>query len=375
MHKQPWQTEILRDGENEQGSGVLSAQDEHDTPESAAAVEGILFGDEDEDKSAGQHDQEQNDENQDAEALKAAEEAAKKKADEEGEDDDDNLTDEEKAAKEEAAKKAAEEEGEEEEDYIEVEIEGQEEPERYSVNQLFESHQQLEAAQAEVRELRQQATQIPAEVDAALKETIETRQQLVTSLQQWENLVAPPEPNKDLLNPENPDEKGGYDPQMYAQQMKQRDNFVEAQAAAKAELKKQQEALNTENAIRFKAVKDRATAEVQKIWPEMFNEDTKTDVRKNFTEGMVKHYGATEEEVKQLIDPRLFALAKDALAYRASQKANEKAITKVRGKPKLIRSKAPSNSARKTTFNNAMDDLSKTGSDEAAVAALGALDD
>lgn len=349
--------------------GVLSAQDEHDSPESAAAVGGILFGDEED--SAGQSvDQNQDD---DAEAREAADQL-KKSSEEEGKSQDENLTDEQKEAQEEEAKKAKEAE-EDENDYIEVEVEGEEEPQRYSVTELWESHQRLQEAIQENQELKQRTDQIPEEVDQALKQTIETRQQLVESLQQWQNLAEPPEPNKALLDPDNPFENGGYDPQLFASQMEQRDNFRQAQATAKAELEKQQEALRQENAIRYTAVKNRATEEVKKFWPEMFNEDTREETRKSFTEGMVKHYGATEDEVKQLMDPRLFRMAKDALSFRASQKATEKVITKVRGKPKLIKNSARTNSIRKTSFDSAYKELAETNSDEAAIAALGALED
>lgn len=346
-----------------EGEGGALSHEEVGTVESAAAVKGIMFGDEEE--SADDHQ-----DDDDKEIRQAAEEHHEQEEEqEEKEGDEEELTDEEKKAAEEA-KKAKEDDEEEEEDFLEIEIEGQEEPERISVSEVYQNHLKLQEVQEENEKLKRQAEQIPQEVDDALKATIETRQQLVQSLEQWNNLAEPAQPNRDLLNPENPDEKGGYDPQLYNQQLTQFENFKDAQAQAKKELEEQQAKLNEENAIRFKAVKSRAVDEIKSFWPEII---TDKDARASFREDMEKHFGMTQDEIKSALDPRLFKMAKLALAQIKSEEKTNKAVKEVRGKPKLIKNKARTANTKSTNFNDAMEKLSGSGSDADAVAALNAL--
>ena len=126
--------------------------------------------------------------------------------------------------------------------------------------------------------------------------------------------------------------------------------------------------------IRRQAALGRADAEIKTFWPEFVNDPA---VKKAAHQDVVKLFGATPEEMEQTYDPRFWAMAKDAIAFRKQAAKAKQNVKIVRGKPKLVKGQArDSNSAKRTSLANAMSKLTKDGSNEdAAVEALSVFDD
>lgn len=259
-------------------------------------------------------------------------------------------------------------EGEEEFFELPPEKDG-EEPVRVAATQVWEGYQKSEELAKENAELKERNSQIPAEVDKSLKETIATRQQLVASLETWKNLQAPPAPDPEMLDQTSQK----FDPQAYKEALDRSNAFAAAQEEAKNELAKQEKALQEEQDIRYQAVKGRADAEIKQFWPELIDDKA---TRAQFDKDMSEKFGATPEELKNTYDPRFFRMAKAALAYEKAQETTKKAVKIVRGKPKLVKGKARDSNSKRTSRNNAVSSLLKDGNNEdAAVAALETFDD
>ena len=103
------------------------------------------------------------------------------------------------------------------------------------------------------------------------------------------------------------------------------------------------------------------------IWPEMKDSETANGVRTS----LEKNYGIDRKTLSEVIDSRFYAVAKDALAYRAQQAKQAEAVKVVRAKPKLIPSGArASSNGSNTRATESMAALRKSGSIEAAMDAL-----
>ena len=139
------------------------------------------------------------------------------------------------------------------------------------------------------------------------------------------------------------------------------------QSRVRAELERLQGIQSEQSEALRDAAFSRERAKLLEIWPEMKDGATANGVRSD----LEKHYGIDRATLAEVIDSRFYAVAKDALAYRAAKAKEAEAVKVVRAKPKLIpggaRSSSNGSSARSA---DAMGALRKSGSIEAAMDAL-----
>src|SRR5690606_1641025 len=84
----------------------------------------------------------------------------------------------------------------------------------------------------------------------------------------------------------------------------------------------------------FEAWKQEQAAELQKFWPEIFEQQ---ELRNTVATSLINDYGYRPEEVKMMLDHRLYRLIRDAVAYRAASKAKPDATTRLKAKGKVVR--------------------------------------
>lgn len=342
------------------GTGELDTSMEDGTVAGAAlAIKDLDLGDDDDEGDGGTQAAADDDQGTDDEGATDDDEA--------GAAADDTGT---KASADDDKSDASNDDDDSEQDWFELppEEEGGE-PTRVAADDVWAGYQKSEELAEENAKLKERNGQIPEEVDQALKQTIDTRQQLVASLQQWQDLQVPPEPDPNMLDVNHE----SFDVAAYKEAKDRRDAFIAAQSEAQKELAKQQEAMQEENAIRIKAVRDRSDAEIKQFWPELIADK---DVRASFDKQMQEEFGATPEEMAAAIDPRFFRMAKLALEQIQSQKATKKAVKIVRGKAKLVKGKARDPNTKRTERDRHMAALHKDGDSEAnALKVFGTFED
>jgi len=258
-------------------------------------------------------------------------------------------------------------ESDDDETYVELppEEEGKE-PVRYKLNDVLEGYRKAQTLEAEMSKLKESGP--PPDVwDTQIVETIKTRQQLMNNIAQWARVNQPQPPDVSLLNPQN----ANYNPEEYFAQHQRH----EALKAAHAQAQQQYEALASKQTDEQKALAEvydqRQKAELAKVWPEYVKEKSVADKARADLKAV---YGFDDDTLNSVTNHRFYALAKDALAFRAQKAAAQTAAKVVTAKPKLIPGKARSTVNGKTaSFNASMGRLQKSGSVEDAASAIANL--
>ncbi len=253
-------------------------------------------------------------------------------------------------------------------DWVEIasEIEG-EEPERIKLSDLYDGYRQSNDLSEQLENVK--ATQPPPpEYEKALQETLGLQTQYMGVLEQYKAYNPIQEPSLDLLNQDSPN----YNPDLYAQQRQAMEQTKAAHARIDAELNELKNRQAREAQVLHEATRTRELAKLHEFWPEMKT----SEAQRQFVDDIQRHYGVDKGLLDTIVDARFFKVAKDALAYQRQQAATEKAVKKVRAKPKLIPAKARSTTNSKhQKVQSSMNRLQKSGSlDDAASAISGLLD-
>lgn len=261
-------------------------------------------------------------------------------------------------------------EGDDDEDYLELETPGEEgaEPkrERFKVSEVFAGFQRAKELEAELEKAKSQST-MPADVETEVAALIEERSRYIDTLQQWSQMNQPRAPSRDLINPQNPN----YNPELYYQQMQQFDEIQASQAKVREEIERVQKQNEEKQNALLASKLARERAKLSEIWPEVVKDKA---VAQKFAADLEKLYGVDGETLKSVSDHRFYALAKDALAYRAAETAKKEAVRKVIGKPKLVRANARTQTNSKAAaLQGAMGKLAQSHSLDDAAAAIAAL--
>lgn len=236
------------------------------------------------------------------------------------------------------------------------------EPIRHKVSEVWEGFQRAKDLEAELAKART-AQPMPADVQEQLQATMQERGRYANALRQFALMNQPKAPDLELLN----EASASFNPTAYYKGVQAYNEGLQKQQQVAAELQRIHQ-LQAEQAEQLQEANfARERAKLLEVWPEMKDGATAQVVRSD----LEKFYGIDGATLAEVIDSRFYAVAKDALAWRATQAKQAEAVKVVRAKPKLIHGGA------RTTSNNgkgpnseAMAHLRKTGSIEAAMALL-----
>lgn len=260
-------------------------------------------------------------------------------------------------------------------DYIELPAEKEgEAPVRHKLDEVVEGWQKSKTLEAELAQAKQAqpAQPLPHEIEQHVVALQQERTKFVDGAKTWLQLNQPRQPNMDLTNPQSPN----YNPELFHGQVqeyqRQLANFRAVQQTiddASQKSKSEQEALRASKIAR-------ETAELQKIWPEIVGSQNEK-VRVDTAKALFDHYKIDQALLDSdvTLDHRFYALAKDALAYRASQAQKVEAVKAVKAKPRLIQGQARSatQSPKAAKFSESYKSLLTSGSVEDAADALEGL--
>jgi hypothetical protein len=241
-------------------------------------------------------------------------------------------------------------------------------PVKYKLAEVVEGWQKSKTLEAELTKARETvATPLPHEVEQHVVALQKERAGVVAAMKQWQDINRPLEPNLELTNPASPN----YNPELFHSQLQ---NY-QRQLAQHAEVSKRIEAAEAQTKTEQEAIRSskiaRETAELRKFWPEVVTDES---VRETTAKALFDHYKIDNALLDSdlTLDHRFYALAKDALAFRAMQGKQADAVKAVKAKPRLIQGQArqaPSN-PDKARQNDAYSRLSQSGSLEDAADAL-----
>lgn len=253
------------------------------------------------------------------------------------------------------------------EDYIELppDEEGKE-PSRFKLSEVIQGYKKAQTLEQELAKAREQGP--PPELwDEQIIETVQARQKIMNEMVQWGRLNQPQPPDMRLIDPNNPN----YSPETYFAQHQQ----FEALQQAHAQAEQRYNALSQQQKAEQEAIQrvrvTREAAKLEKVWPELKEKAAAEKVRSD----LKQHYGLDESTIDSVVDSRFFALAKDALAFKAQQAAAQTAAKIVSAKPKLIPGKArPSaTNGKATNYASAMGKLAQSHSIDDATSAIANL--
>lgn len=257
-------------------------------------------------------------------------------------------------------------ESDDDETYIELPPEGDgKEISRLKLTEVLEGYKK---AQTLEQELAKRAEQLPPPEawDQEIIQTVQTRQQMLQQIETWARLNQPQPPDISLLDQNNIN----YNPDAYFAQHRQFEALKAAHERARAHYDEQATRLSAEQEAIARVRLQREMAKLDKVWPELKEKTVADKLRAD----LASNYGLDAETINSVSDARFFALAKDALAYRAQKATAQTAAKVVSAKPKLIPGKARSTVNGKTAnLNAAMGRLQKSGSIEDATAAIANL--
>lgn len=273
--------------------------------------------------------------------------------------------------------KEAKPQAESEEDYVEIPADEEGgEAQRLKVADLVASHKELQALSGQKAEIIERVEREATEHATVQLRTVEQySRQAATAIQAAMQLLQPPQPpNPDMLDPSSQ----SYNPEGYyradAQYRRSAMQFQQAQGLGNQLLQQTQQAQAQAAEVRDA----RELSRLNRAWPEFSQADTMN----KFVDDMGKAYGFTPKELDDvLVDYRQALVARDALAYRAMKAQSGQVKAKVEAKaPKLVRSKqeakgtsAQARDGKGKFVGDALANLKKTGSDEAAAAYFAGL--
>lgn len=239
------------------------------------------------------------------------------------------------------------------------------EAKRIKATEVWEGYQERELLRQELANAKRVAPP-PIEWDQQMYETVKARGQLIDQLRMMEQIVMPQEPDERLIDPNSPN----YNPDLYHQQ---RTGYRQALGRMQQIQSRSQE-LNTqqtrEQEALLRARQLREQSKLHDIWPDIKDPATQRRVR----DESARFYGITDQDFAETYDSRLFAILKDALAYRQSLAQRQSAVKVVRSVPKLVKAQGRTAQPKgQAVYSSSMDRLARTGSLEDAANAIGGL--
>lgn len=247
---------------------------------------------------------------------------------------------------------------------VEFATEEGKEPVREKLSKVLEGYTKAQKLEADLQAAKQsQRVMLPQEVETLITEVSKHRQNLIQQLQMVASQSRPVPPDLELMNPNS----ANYNPELYYGQTQQFLAAKERQAQVVREIEtsaKEQEAL-------VRARMDREWQRIQQVWPEFAaSKDNAEKARSDLKSA----YGFDDETLNSVVDSRFYALAKDALAYRAKATKEAEAVKVVKAKPKLVSGIArQTTTAKQRSSADSFKRLQQTGSIEDAAAALEAF--
>ncbi len=243
------------------------------------------------------------------------------------------------------------------------------EPRRIPATEVFEGYQRAQELAAEIEEVRRGVVP-PIEYDRQIMETVQARGRIMQELQSYAALLQPQEPDLELLNQAS----ARFNPDLYYQQVQMSGQLKQQLGAVRQQMQQHQAAIEREQGALSDAKKAREQSKLREMWPEVLSDPKKAhEVR----EKAARLYGIDDQVFATTIDARLYAILKDALAYRDGIKAQQTAVKVVRAKqvPKLVRSTARTgaNTAKQQAYSTASQRLARSGSLDDAADAIGGL--
>lgn len=255
-------------------------------------------------------------------------------------------------------------------DYIELpaETEGAQ-PTRVKLDEVLTGWKESATLKQQLAEARQSAPQLPHEIVEQVTALQSERVKYQRALETWAQQNQPQKPSMEMLNPASRE----FDTDGYYIAYKRYEQGVRDMQSAAAEHQRLTEQTTAEQEAMRKSRISREQAEVAKIWPEVLADEK---LRVAAKQQLMQHYKIDDAFLNSdvTLDHRIYALAKDALAYRALQGKQAEVAKAVKAKPKLIqgqaRSKPSTSSARGADgFKN----LRQSGSLDDAADALDGL--
>jgi hypothetical protein len=239
------------------------------------------------------------------------------------------------------------------------------EPRRIPAKEVFEGYQERETLRQELEQARR-VQPPPQEWDKQMLATVQTRSQLTDYLDRLARATQPVPPDDSLIDASSP----RYDPDAYQRQLAAYRSQHSRLTQINAEREAQNAALAREQNALLEARKAREQSKLVDMWPEIKDPATQRQV----VDEAARFYGITPQDFAQTYDSRMYALLKDALAYRASQNQRQAAVKVVRSVPKLVRAQARDTRApAQRAVADGMRRLSASGSLDDAADVIGGL--
>lgn len=252
------------------------------------------------------------------------------------------------------------------EDFVEIPTEDGKDPIRAPLSKVLELAAQAATYKEELAKA-QQSGPLPEQIQQLVQSTLQERQKYLDALEQWTAVNKPVAPDYDLINPNSPK----YDPGAYYEQAEAYRQRIQQHRAAEAEREKVSK-VNEEHAKVLRASEHiAARTALLKQWPELSDQAYAKQVQTD----LERLYGIDSKTLDQVLDPRFYLLARDALSSHKLKRAEATTAKLVKAKPKLIkggaRDAAPTSAKRSASKH--LERLSKTGSVDDATALLESL--
>lgn len=259
---------------------------------------------------------------------------------------------------------------EEEDPIFEVTLPGGEKSE-IPLSELAAGYSRLEDYKQKTAALANEKREFQQAKDAELEGVKTYEQQLRNTLEFYQQLnPVGQEPPRSMLNPNSQD----YNPEEYLRLKADFDDRVQSyqQTAQRLSYVQQQEQQRQQQIAQ--ETTQREQAKLKQVWPELFAEDAnvQTAARTAMMSGLQSHYDIGPDIISQVLDHRLYALAKDALAYRALKQDAPQVTARLKVKPKVVKpgSRAPQLKPGQQKATDARKALRKTGDTRAFAAAI-----
>jgi PAS domain-containing protein len=280
--------------------------------------------------------------------------------------DDQEVEEKEAKADDEKPEDKVDDEAEDDDDFVELDpLEEGGEPVRYKLSELVESHSKVQSLTQELEQARA-APPMSEQQQAAYRDVLQRSAQYTSELQKFQQFNQPQPPSRALLDPHSEH----FDVEAYNAQYAQYEQAVQTQQQIEHQLR--QEAA-TQQQIQSHLFAETLRTEQAKM-VEKFPQLKDAAERQRVVKEAAEAYGLDPDEIKSISDSRYLAVIMDALANRQAKAKSETTAKVLRSKPKLVRGNARSaKHTGKERAKSAMGRLAKTGSDDDAAVALGAL--
>jgi hypothetical protein len=237
-------------------------------------------------------------------------------------------------------------------------------PRRIKADEVWQGYQERET----YREQLEQVSRIvppPPQYDEEIYRTVQVRNRMVQELDQIIAANQPIDPDMRLIDENSPHYNPGEFHRQVAFQREQagRINQLQQRRAHEAtQLQQEAEALTA-------ARKAREQSKLVQFWPELRDPTVQRQVR----DDAARYFGITDDDFKNVLDARFYAMLKVALDNINGQKQRQQTVKVVRAKPKMVRGSARDSNPKTAQYQTGMRAVQRSGSIEDAADAIGAL--